>query len=348
VHGVVYDVYFVSFLMLTKNSALFLDRIYRAAVNYKITAPVCFISLSAPSITMYAMTIMAQPQPEQMSQLADSPEMKEWWREVHRRAYLPIMHFMLFLSLVGFVASLQCLVARWPEFKKKAFSPAHVAFIFPLLSHTNAVQAYRSGVIAYSSMPVGSPYKVILWNYWFACLLVGTTLNLVFTCKYVRRLPEWTKVNATPDPLEEEPPEPQETEVHSLWWSQDNNHEYLKQSFVNPALLQANEAGALIRVRRGTEAYKEHGKYIRTRHVTAYGFDLVMSDDELRQERAELLDWVAKNKARPRHRTLSIPHYFKLVSARGQSYGSIAETAASVRDSHRRTQTLGATLHLPV
>ena len=101
-----------------------------------------------------------------------------------------------------------------------------------------------------------------------------------------------------------------------------------------------------MRVRRGTEAYREHGKYIRTRHVTAYGFDLVMTDDELRQERAELLDWVAKNKARPRHKTLSIPHYFKLVPARGQNYGSIEE--ASPSDSHRRTQTLGANLHLPV
>ncbi|KAL3921467.1 MAG: hypothetical protein SGILL_002735, partial [Bacillariaceae sp.] len=177
-------------------------------------------SSETPSITMYAMTIMAQPRPERMSELADSQEMKEWWHEAH---------------------------PRWPEFKKKAFSPAHFAFVFPLLSHTNAVQAYRSGVIAYSNIGAGSSYKIVLWNYWFACLLVGTVLNLVFTCKYVRRLPEWTKVNQTPDPLEEEPPEPEHTEVHSLWWSQDTNHECLKQSFVNPALLQANEAGALIR-----------------------------------------------------------------------------------------------------
>jgi hypothetical protein len=218
-----------------------------------------------------------------------------------------------------------------------------------MLSHTNAVQAYRSGVIAYSNMGAGSPYKIILFSYWFACLIVGTSLNFVFTCKYIRRLPEWTKVNATPDPLEEEPPNPDDTEVHHLWWSKDSNYERLKQPFTSPAILQANEAGALVRLRRGTEGYRDHGPYIRTRQVTAYGFDLVMTDDELRQERAELLDWVAKNKARPRHRTLSIPPFFKLEpSGRGPDYGSINQGINVRSESHRRTQTLGAHVHFHV
>jgi hypothetical protein len=218
-----------------------------------------------------------------------------------------------------------------------------------MLSHTNAVQAYRSGVIAYSNMGAGSPYKIILFNYWCTCLIVGTSLNLVFTYKYIRRLPEWTKVNVTPDPLEEEPPNPDDTEVHHLWWSKDSNCERLKQPFTSPAILQANEAGALVRLRRGTEGYRDHGPYIRTRQVTAYGFDLVMTDDELRQERAELLDWVAKNKARPRHRTLSIPPFFKLEpSGRGPDYGSINQGINVRSESHRRTQTLGAHVHFHV
>jgi hypothetical protein len=218
-----------------------------------------------------------------------------------------------------------------------------------MLSHTNAVQAYRSSVIAYSNLAAGNPYKIILCSYWLACLVIGTVLNLVFTRKYVRRLPEWTKVHEAPDPLEEAPPEPDHTEVHSLWWSKDNNYERLKQPFTSPAVLQANEAGALVRLRRGTEGYRDHGPYIRTRHVTAYGFDVVMTDDELRQERAELLDWVAKNKARPRHRTLSIPPFFKLQQpTRGHDYGSITSFAESDKDSHRRTQTLEANLRLPV
>jgi hypothetical protein len=82
-------------------------RIYRAAVNHKITAPVCFIGLSAPSITMYAMTIMGQPSPERISEMIDTPDLRTRWNDIHRRMYLPVMHFMMFLSLVGFASSLR-------------------------------------------------------------------------------------------------------------------------------------------------------------------------------------------------------------------------------------------------
>jgi hypothetical protein len=80
---------------------------YRAVVNHKIAAPVCFIGLSAPSITMYAMTIMGQPSPERVAEMADAPDMATRWNDVHRGLYLPVMHFMMFLSLVGFASSLR-------------------------------------------------------------------------------------------------------------------------------------------------------------------------------------------------------------------------------------------------
>jgi len=325
----------------------FFTAIYRATVNVNIAAPVCFISLSAPSITMYAMTIMAQPTLEQEAQLEASPDMMTWWKGIHRTLYLPVMHSMMFLSLVGLVSSLQCLWARWHVFKKKAFSPAHVAFIFPMLSHTNSVQAYRSGVIAYSGMAVGSPYKVAIFSYWLTFLVVGTILNLIFTYKYIRKLPEWTQIYITPDDLEVEPPNPNETEVSLLWLGADENHECLRQPFTSPAVLQANEAGSLVRLRRGTTPLTSASPFLRTRHVFAVGFETVMTDDELRSERAKLLDWVAKNKARQRNKTLSIPqNFFKVESTEGllgSNYGSI-----TLNQNHQRSNTLGGNLHLPV
>jgi hypothetical protein len=194
-------------------------------------------------------------------------------------------------------------------------------------------------------MEVGSPYKIALFSYWLFCLIVGTAFNFLFTYKYIRHLPEWTQINITPDPLEDDLPSPEETEVHHLWRSNDNNHEILQQPFTNPAVLQANEAGSLVRVRRGTNAYIPSSPYLRTRHVYAIGFEVPMNDNELRQERAELLDWVAKNKARSRHRTLSIPHFFKVNP--GTSYGSIASEEES-EEQHRRSQTLGGYLHFQV
>jgi hypothetical protein len=178
-----------------------------------------------------------------------------------------------------------------------------VAFCFPTLSHTNAVQAYRGAVNALSRSPPDSPFKVGLYWYWVAFLLGGTVLNLVFTYMYVRRLPQWTKLDRAG---EEEPPAPEDTFVHEMLDGR-GAHELFDQPFMSPAVLQANEAGALIRVRRGTEDFRIHGPYVRTRKVTALGFDPTMDDDELRRERAELLDWVAKNAPRTRNRTMSNP-----------------------------------------
>lgn len=96
-------------------------------------------------MTMYVMTIMAQPSPAHEALLDTSPETSTRWDEIHRSLYLSVMHLMMFFSMVRFASSLCCLWVCWPDFQQKPFSPAHVAFVLPVLSHTNAVQAYRNG-----------------------------------------------------------------------------------------------------------------------------------------------------------------------------------------------------------
>lgn len=113
----------------------------------------------------------------------------------------------------------------------------------------------------------------------------------------------------------------------------------LDQPFVSPAVLQANEAGALIRVRRGTEDFERFGPYRRTRQVKALGFDPTMNDAELRQERAALLDWVARNAPRTRNRTLSIPMMMKLKDKNGLDLYGITEGGENERK-HSRSQTM--------
>ena len=238
------------------------------------------------------------------------------------RYYLPLQHFFMFLSLVGLASAVHAVITRWDKFRTKPFSPAHVAFCFPTLSHTNAVQAYRGAVNAFSSFQPGSPFKVALYVYWVAFLVSGTILNIVFTAMYFKRLPQWTKVETAG---EDEPPAPEETFVKEMLEG-TGAHEILDQPFVSPAVLQANEAGVLVRTRRGTEDYRLHGPYVRTRQVTALGFDPTMDDDELRRERAELLDWVARNAPRTRNRTMSNPLILRATGQDGRAiYGTFQE-----------------------
>ena len=114
--------------------------------------------------------------------------------------------------------------------------------------------------------------------------------------------------------------------------------EVLDQPFVSPAVLQANETGTLVRLRRGTEDYRRHGPYVRTHHVTGLSFDPMLTEEELREERTRLLDWVARNAPRTRNQTLSIPAVFKLKNKDGQGiYGSLGNR----NPGHRRNQTMG-------
>jgi hypothetical protein len=308
-------------------------------LNKKIAAPVAWIGLSAPSITLYGLSLVAQPTLYKQELLDRDSVFQLHNHEWMVSYYLPFQHFMMFLSLVGLASAVHALVTRWETFRKKPFSPAHVAFCFPTLSHTNAIQCYRGAIDSFSSFPPGSPFKVALYVYWCAFLVGGTILNLVFTYMYFRRLPQWTKLDTAG---EDEPPHPDDTFVHEML-DGTGVHEIVFQRFTSPAVLQANEAGALVRVRRGTEDYRIHGPYVRTRKVTALGFDPTMDDEELRRERAELLDWVAKNAPRTRNRTMSNPLILQNLGQDGQAadidlaYGTFAANRRSGR--HKRSVT---------
>lgn len=314
----------------------------RVATNHKIAAPVCFIGLSAPSITMYAMTIMAQPSRQREEMIEADPALMHHFELIHHDLYIQAMHCMMLFSLMGMASALHSLYQRWPSFKYKEYSPAHFAFIFPILSHTNAVQAYRSGVDSFAGIPIGAPFKLLLFNYWFICLLFGTIANFIFTAKYIRRLPKWTKIDISDE--YQDPLSPSQTVVREAMYESDAHESILSQNFVSPAVLQANETGQLVRLRRGTDDWTKHGPYVRTRRVLAYGFDLTMTDAELRQERAELLHWVAVNAPRTRNRTLS--HNGALVSllpsfaeeAPLDAYGAVEESGHPTNEQQRHSR----------
>lgn len=314
------------------------DSVIRVYLNHKIAAPVCWIQLSAPSITLYALTLISQPTRHEESLFEISNEAKEQYQHFLITYFLPLQHIFMLLTMVGLISAVHSLWVRWPTFKTKPFSPAHVAFCFPTLSHTNAIQAYRASLNAYSTIPPGSIFKKLLFGYWCLFLFFGTILNIVFTIKYVVRIPEWTKPDLTE---EEEPPCPDNTIVHEMM-NETGAHETIRQPFVSPSVLEANEAGVLIRVKRGTEDYRIHGPFVRTRKISSLGFDPVLSEMELREERARLLDWVAKNAPRKRNRTLSMPGIFNLRGHDGRDvYGTFSDLsqAETLVRGHARSKT---------
>lgn len=75
------------------------------------------------------------------------------------------------------------------------------------------------------------------------------------------------------------------------------------QNFVSPAVLQANETGALV-LRRDAQGRRA---FVRTRNVTALGFEPIMDAIHLEEEIDILLENVAKTEPRLRNRTLSVP-----------------------------------------
>jgi hypothetical protein len=119
------------------------------------------------------------------------------------------------------------------------------------------------------------------------------------TAKFIYCLPKWTVFDLED---EEEPPAPYET----LMSLQDmvTAGETLRQPFVSPAVLQANETGALVLTRDGPDRQL---RYVRTRRLAALGFEPTMNWSEMEHEREVLLEWVGKHPPRRRHRTLSVP-----------------------------------------
>jgi hypothetical protein len=308
---------------LTFFVGVFFVSVIRVAKNEKISAPICWFMLSAPSITLYAVTLISQPTEQEEEVMRDNPVLRIHFVEFLHEYYMPIQHALFFSSIVGVISAVHGVWTRWEKFKHKDFSPAHVAFCAPTLAHANAIQSYRASLNALSvAFPAGSLYCSAIYIYWCLMLFAGTAVNLIFTYKFLRRLPEWTKVDISG---EEAPPAPYDTMTHDMLDHRGAHETFLSQPFVSPAVLEANEAGALIRVRRGTEDYRIHGPFVRTRKVTARGFDLSLNDAELREERAALLDWVAKNAPRKRSRTMSVPGIMHLRDKAGRGvYGSLS------------------------
>lgn len=273
------------------------------------------------------MTLVAQPSASQEKLIENDKEDEMEYHEWMAKYYLPFQHFMMVLSLVGVLSAVSALSVRLESFAKKPFSPAHVAFCFPTLSHANAIQAYRGTVAAFSNFPPGGHFRTILYGYWMVFLFIGTAVNVIFTAKYIHHLPQWTGLDTSD---EEEPPAPEHTFVHDLL-NLTETHELLDQPFTSPAVLQANEAGALVRVRRDSADYRLHGPYVRTRKVPALGFDPTLTDEELKRERAELLNWVATNAPRRRHRTMSNPTFLQDSGPSVGVYGTFGGNARHQR-----------------
>lgn len=279
-------------ISLSLNFFFFPISLIRVALNRKISATVGWMQMSAPNVSLYALTIMAQPSFEE-----EHPDINSF-QKVHRRIYLPFMHVLFALCLLGMVASVSSLVMRWKEFRKLPFSPAHAAFCVPTLSHANAIQAYRAAINSFSDLPPDSYFRVFVFGYWVIFLVGGTIITLVISGKFLYSLPEWTHIDVEG---EIEPPQPYETAMTLS--NMILTGESLVQNYVSPAVLQANETGALVvtRDRQG------HQRYVRTRKVTALGFEPMMNVIEMERERELLLEWVGKHPPRRRHRTLSVP-----------------------------------------
>lgn len=250
--------------------------------------------MSAPAVTLYSMTIMAQPSFEE-----EHPDLTEFQR-IRRQFYLPTMHFLFFFAVLGALSSAQSLYTRWDTFKKLPFSPAHAAFCFPTLAHANCIQAYRSAINSFSRITPTSNYHRAIDAYWLFVLICGTITTLIITAKFMYKLPEWTSVDVED---EEEPPARNETQipigqVGDQW-----------DDFVSVAVLQANETGALVSVVENGQK-----KLKRTRRVTALGFEPIMSELDFENERDRLLEWAARNPARERNRTVSFSSFGRITN----------------------------------
>lgn len=315
-------------ISLSLNFFFFPISLIRVAINEKISATIGWMQMSAPAISLYALTIMAQPSFEE-----EHPDITQFQR-VHRMVYLPCMHVMAALSFIGFFASLQSLWTRWSEFKKREFSPAHAAFCFPLLAHVNAIQAYRGAILSFSRVKLWSLQMVFLYAYWLILLVAGTILTFWITFRFLASLPKWTNLDLED---EEEPPAPYET----MMSMQDmvTAGETLRQPFVSPAVLQANETGALVMTRNPADGQL---RFVRTRRLPALGFEPTMQWSEMQQERELLLEWAQRHPPRRRHRTLSVPgidfnYGSNLGTGNSGVYGTWGNT--SMPESRRRADT---------
>ena len=167
-------------------------------------------------------------------------------------------------------------------------------FLCPLLP-----QSYRAAVLSFSQIPPRSWRMFLLDSYWITVLVGGTIATFWICGKFLYKLPEWTSPDLS---NEEEPPAPYETILSRQ--QMVTAGDTLTQSFVSPAILQANETGALILSRNAMDGTL---RYVRTRRIRALGFEPTMNWSEIQEEEEKLLEWVGKHPPRRRHRTLSVP-----------------------------------------
>jgi len=258
--------------------------LYRIHTNEKISVPVCWAQLSGPAVALYGFTLFSQPGTRADDNALFIPENEEHYYRIHRQYYMPILHVLFVLCMISMVSSMYLLISRYKSFRQKEFSPAHLSFCAPLVSHTNALQVYRSSLDAFTSPTSEIIFKLLLYRYWVFSLICGTLLVFVMTWKFCVHLPNWCHLNVEHDEL---PPEPEHTLVTKLL--QDGSAgDSMKQNFVSAAVLQANESGALARVLNKDGRMK----YVRSRRMQSIGFDPIMNVAEFISERDRLLQHV--------------------------------------------------------
>ena len=104
-------------ICLTFFFGLFFISAIRVATNPKIAAPICWFMISAPSITLYAVTLISQPMADEEELMASNTQMKEHFMNVLHHYYLPLHHFLFGCSLIGVLSAIQGVVTRWKKFK---------------------------------------------------------------------------------------------------------------------------------------------------------------------------------------------------------------------------------------
>jgi hypothetical protein len=131
-------------------------------------------------------------------------------------------------------------------------------------------------------------------------LVGGTILTVWTTIQFFWNLPVWTNIDIGD---EEEPPAPYETTM--TLQNVIATGESLVQPFVSPAVLQANETGALVMVRR----HRNKGqKFVWTRKVAALGYEPIMSWGEMERERDLLIQFFSTRRTEIRTFVSSQPN----------------------------------------
>jgi hypothetical protein len=271
---------------------------------------------------------MTQPTYENQVLIETDPVKATEYEVWHLKYMMPVFHGLFVCCLIGSVSSVVGLIQRWDTFKQHPFSPAHAGFCFPILSHANAVQAYRGVISSLLRLPEGHWYLKFVHGYWFFFLVTGSIVTVAVTAAFLYCLPAWTSPNVEG---EAEPPAPNQTNVSDLLLT----GEHMFQPFVSPTVLQANETGALIRVRRDNADFSTKGRYVRTLMVQSLGFEPKLDARTMASEREELLDWVARHAPKPRHNRIN--------SNPVELYGSTMPGTSTQEDTeaaHRRSRTL--------